>query len=230
MEYEIDLRRYVLAVVRRWPLILLMGLLAAAIAAGWTFTRPTEYLASSSVLLIITETGAQVGTNEPLLEIQTIDPDARRASLSALAQSRAIEAALPPDVVQAIAPANYKPGMFIQSGWLRFAIQGDLLEITAAGNTPENAKALADAWADTFVEYATPLYTDQHSEIKRATSAVLPFEASGQSLVRNTVLAGLFGILLGIVASLLLELTSSRAKLPRRAENDRMVSEPSPTR
>ncbi len=223
MEYEIDLRRYFVAVVRRWPLIVTAAIIAALLAGAWAATRATEYTATASLLMTIVETGSQLGTNEPMLSIDTIDANARRQTIAALAQSTAVETQLAPELIARVAPADYKPGMLVHGGDITVIPVGDLLNIVARGETPEQAKLLADAWTETAVAYIKSLFTDEHSDVQMASTAVLPFEAASRDIARNAVLAGVAGALLGIMIALALEFFRRPAAAPRRVESERAV-------
>jgi uncharacterized protein involved in exopolysaccharide biosynthesis len=191
-EYDdLDLRPYLVAVARRWYWVLGVALLAALLAAGVSSQLPKAYTASSSVLLFIRQTGSQVGTNQPLLRIETIDITARRQGLLALAHSPAIETQIAPADLQRVAPANYRPGML--SSRIAIEADGDLLTISAVAPTPEQAQALADIWATTFVSYADTLYTDEHSQLQLVGKALRPLAPSEPQVQRNAIFAGLLG-------------------------------------
>jgi len=230
VEYEIDLRRYAQAVLRRWPLIVACALSAAIIAGGWSLLQPRVYAATSMVLVLVTQTSSQLGTNEPLLDLETIDAGSRRTSLYELARTAAIEAALPPAVLEAVAPENYEPGMLLQQRQIELESQGDLLKITAKAKSPQQAKELADAWAETYVTYVDHVFDDQHSNVRLASEAVLPFKPAGRGVVRNAVLAGIAGTALGVIAALMLELVYRPKPQSRQVEGDRVIRQPTPSR
>jgi capsular polysaccharide biosynthesis protein len=212
---DIDLRPYLLAIVRRWPWIVGVALLAGALAAGAMAMQPKTYTAAASVLMFIRQTGSQVGVNEPLLTIETIDSNARRQGLLALAESQAIETRIAPDVLARVAPSGYKPGMIVDRQYITVDSRGDLLTISAEAQTPQQAQDLANAWATTYVDYVKTLYTDQHSNVELVGNAVLPFEASGPRVVRNAVIAGLLGAIVAVAAIVLIQLTGATFALPQ---------------
>lgn len=216
-EYDdIDLRPYLIAIARRWYWIVVGALLAALIAAGISTQLPKAYTATTSVLMFIRQTGSQVGTNEPLVRIETIDITARRQGLLALVQSSAIETQIKPEELQRVAPAGYIPGSLTQQ--IAIDADGDLLTIAATAASPEQAQALADIWASTFVSYADTLYTDEHSQMQLAGKALLPTEPSEPQVLRNTVFAGLLGGVAAIAAILLWTLLRPSTHAVRRGE------------
>lgn len=214
---DIDLRPYVVAIIRRWPWIVGAVLLAVAVSAGLTSMLPKTYTATAAVLVFIRQTGSQVGTNDPVLNIETIDVGSRRQGLLALAESEAIESRIAPDVLAQVAPDNYQPGMLVEHQHVTIEANGDLIAITADGQTPQQAQTLANAWATTYVDYVKTLYTDEHSSIQLASSALPPFEPSAPSIGRNAVIAGLLAAIGSISLIVLLQLTRTSIALPQRA-------------
>jgi capsular polysaccharide biosynthesis protein len=229
MEYEIDLRKYIAAILQRWRWIILCTLVAAISAAGLTYIQPRYYTAEAAVLMQIRQTGSQVGLNGPILSIETIDIGARRQGLVALANSSAIEARLPTNVIQNVAPSKYRPGQLVGEH-ITGHINGDLLVISARARTAEQAKELADAWAATYVSYVNELYTDEHSSVQLASNALLPYKPDSLGLVRNTVLASIGAALLSIVAALLIEIIGvPPLARNRRVRTDQPATHPSPS-
>jgi uncharacterized protein involved in exopolysaccharide biosynthesis len=224
---DIDLRPYMIAVVKQWRWIVATVVLTCLVTVFVLYLLPKTYTATASALIFIRQTGSQVGTNEPVLNIETIDVNARRLGIQALAESSAIEMQLPPEVVQQVAPAGYRQGQL--AGKIDARLDGDLLSISANADTPEKAKALADAWTNTYIQYAQPLFTDQHSEIRFASNSILPYEPSGPSLVRNTLVAGLAGLVLATLATVLNEVFRTSAVSPKRAPQKRPASSTYPT-
>lgn len=213
---DIDLRPYVIAIVRRWPWIIGAALLAGLLAVGVTSMLPKTYTATASVLMFIRQTGSQVGSAEPILSIETIDVNSRRQGLLGLAENSAIEARIPPDVLARVTPPDYKPGMIVERDYINITANGDLLTVTARAETPQQAQELANVWASTYVDYTKTLYTDQHSNVTLVGNAVLPFEPSGPNAVRNAVVAALLAAIGAVAGIVLIELTGARLALPQR--------------
>jgi uncharacterized protein involved in exopolysaccharide biosynthesis len=223
----IDLRPYLAGIAKRWywPIgIAMIGAIAAWIIAMQI--QPT-FTATSSVLVFIRQTGSQVGVNEPILRIETIDTGARRQGLVALAQSNTIEAQLPDDAIQQAAPADYRPGRLTQR--ISARAEGDLISISARGSSPQQAKALADTWTRTFAAYANETYTDQHSEVRLAGDALLPYEPTSPRTAMMIALGLGLGFLLGITLALA-ETSTGRSLLRfgRTADAQHAASYPSP--
>lgn len=215
MEYEIDLAAYGRAVLRRWYWVILATVLAAALAVGVSLVLPKTFTATAPVLALVRQTGSQVGVNQPILNIETIDVGARRQGLLALAQSETIATRIAPETLQQVGVAGYKPGQLVQR--IEVTANGDLLEIRARAATPEQAQLLADTWASTYVAYVGQLYTDEHSSVQLAGSAALPYRPSSPRVALNAALASGAALLLASIAAIISELTGFTL-LRRRAQ------------
>jgi capsular polysaccharide biosynthesis protein len=222
-EYDdIDLRPYLLAVARRWYWIVAATLLAAAIAAGISMQMPKSYTATASLVLFIRQTVSQVGVNQSIISVETIDIAARRQGLLALARSNAIEAQIRPEDLQRVAPADYQPGVL--TGRINVEADGDLISISAHAPSPEQAQVLADVWANTYVGYVKTLYNDEHSQVQLAGKALLPAAPSGPQISRNLIFAGLLGASAAVALILILTLVRQTLARPDRARDSRAVA------
>ena len=221
-EYDdIDLRPYLLVVARRWYWIVGAALLAALAAAIISMQLPKTYTATASLLLFIRQTGSQVGVNQSIISVETIDIAARRQGLLALAENSAIEAQFRPEDLQRVATAGYQAGMF--TGRINVDADGDLVHISADAPSPEQAQALADTWANTYVGYVKTLYTDEHSQVQLAGKALLPTTPSGPQVSRNAIFAGLVGGALAVALILILTLARQPTVRPDRARDSRSL-------
>jgi uncharacterized protein involved in exopolysaccharide biosynthesis len=230
MENEFDVRKYVLDVLKRWPIILLATVVAGLTAFGVSMILPKTYTAKSVVLLFVRQTGSQLGVNEALINVESIDSGARRVGLVALAQSDTIESLLPADVVQRIVPDDYKPGLIVRNEQINVVSQGDLLEIRATAPTAQQAKDLADVWATTYVDLIRRLYTDEHTRVEPVSNALLPINPSGPGIIRNTAVGVLSGFLFGLTVAMVMTLFMPKSLAPQRVRADRPTTQPSPTR
>jgi|GEM_PF-5425281 len=230
-EYDdIDLRPYIRAVAKRWLWIVIAIALSAVVAGIISVSLPKEYSAKASVLVFVRQTGLQMSQSEALFDIETIDVNARRQGLLALAQSNAIEANIAPDLLSQVVPHQYKPGMLVQDNYIKVELKGDLLEIVATARSAERAKLLADAWAKTFVSLVDQLYTDQHSRVQLASSAVLPYKPTDPKIFRNIVLAGFVSGLASIVLVLAFEILRPSIMGGRfSVQSKRTLQNPSPS-
>jgi uncharacterized protein involved in exopolysaccharide biosynthesis len=217
MQYEeIDLKPYVFAVLRHWRLIAAAGIVGALVAALVSVSLPKTYTATASVLVAIRQTESQVGLNQTVLEIETIDPSTRRQGLIVLAQSEAIEARLDPAALAQIVERNYKPGMLIDRDQVEVRASGDMIQILATADTPVKAQALANLWTTTFVDYSQQLYDDNFSNVQVVGEALLPYQPSGPATLTHVALGSALGLVLGTIAALILGLTGARVPFSLR--------------
>ncbi len=142
MEAEIDLRPYVLALIRRWRVILLVVVVAMIGAILIAASLPLNYTASADILILPSQSQSAFDprfvTNNTVLGT---DISSRRQSLVALATSQALE-----DQVRAQLPSDLASAA---SGSLarRISVRadGDLLHLETSASDPQVAQVLADS-------------------------------------------------------------------------------------
>lgn len=167
MEQEIDLRPYLQAVVRQWRLIVGVTALAALAAALITISLPRQASARGDVLLI-------ARSPQLTLDARFVDRDAtmvtnsinQRQALVDLASSSELEAR----VAAQLGIAEYEPGALL--GRISVASRSDLLQIEATGDTPADARQLAEAWARSYEIFVNEVYSNSAST-RNALSAPL---------------------------------------------------------
>lgn len=154
MQEDLDIRPYLAAVLRRWPLVLGAGLLAALVVAGLAMAQPQLSRGRSSVLIV--PTVSQV-TLDPRFTTRdaTLLTNAtfQREALITLASSGALEARVADDL--GIAPLV--PGAL--SAQVQVESDGDLIWFTASAADPQQAVRLAESWARTYELMVAELYS-----------------------------------------------------------------------
>src|SRR5688572_8997824 len=108
MEYEIDLRPYAHSVIRRWRLVLIIGVICISLGALFALLWPDSFTATATVFQ--QPTRSQVTLDERFVTNEDIDAAGRRRGLLTLAESTVIEAALPPEVVKDVVEDGYRFG------------------------------------------------------------------------------------------------------------------------
>ncbi|MDP9310899.1 MAG: Wzz/FepE/Etk N-terminal domain-containing protein [Chloroflexota bacterium] len=204
---DFDLRPYVMGVLRRWHWLITAMVLTALVAGAVSLVLPKKYAATAPVLIFIRQTGSELSANTPLLSIETIDVESRRQGLLALATSETVETQLPADVVNRVAGARYRPGLFLQREQISASAEGDLIKIQAVAPSSQQAKALADAWATTYVAQVQKLYTDEHSSVQLAGDALAPLAPISPDLPKNIAAGAFVGLLVGIILAFISEFT-----------------------
>lgn len=162
MEEEIDLKPYILALLRSWYVIILAGVL---VGLGSGLVR---FLTSSP----------QYEARQSLWIVGSISED-QMAALEALATDLAIEQQVAELLREQNAlPVNYELGML--TGQIKVAINGNNMQIIVTTNTQTDAERLAALWTKQVVMLVTELYikdqpaiaiTEQQlAEARRATN------------------------------------------------------------
>jgi capsular polysaccharide biosynthesis protein len=157
MEQEIDLRPYIVALMRRWRVIVLATLAVALLAIAVAALMPQAPQASANVLILATEARVRFDqrfTTDNPSPLTT--PANQRTALIALASSTALE-----DQVKQQLPADFsveplQPGALASQ--VRVSTEGDLLSITVANANPERAQQLASLWAEQYVKLVNEAY------------------------------------------------------------------------
>lgn len=171
MDFEIDLGRYFSALAHRWFWIVLAAALGAALAIAGSFMTPSRYAATSAVLL--SPTRSQVTLDPRFVTNEAIDATARRQALLALAKSPAIETQIPSQTLKTLVPAGYTVGRIASQ--ITVKAEGDLLQVSSTASSPQQAQALANAWALALVDYLNALQgntgtpTTGNAQIRTAT-------------------------------------------------------------
>lgn len=154
MQEDLDIRPYLAAVLRRWPLVLGAGLLAALVVAGLALLQPQLSRGRSSVLIV--PTVSQV-TLDPRFTTRdaTLLTNAtfQREALITLASSGALEARVAADL--GIAPLI--PGSL--SAQVQVEADGDLIWFTASALDQPEAVRIAEAWARTYELMVAEIYS-----------------------------------------------------------------------
>lgn len=153
-EDEIDLRPYVMAVLRHWKIVVGVTVLFAAAAAAVTLATPVTYEASSAVA--IAAPGAQpTPAAKSYLDLATSDK-----VLTALAKDLAGSTGSP-----ALSAADLKSKLT--------ALQGaDPSQVTlqVRETSPDRASKIADAWATAFVAASNYTFNDTQGTLKQLAS------------------------------------------------------------
>jgi len=153
MDDVIDLRPYLLALVRAWPLLLGCTLAAALIAAAFIVTRPPTYEASVNVAIVEYRTKFSL---EPSLETVQ-DTTAQRAALGALVKNPAIAERVLEEVGDNL-PKEYQDVSELMKMVTTNSEQSDIIRIAVHASDPDVAVSVATAWASAYEQHINDLY------------------------------------------------------------------------
>lgn len=153
LDDTIDLRPYLLALVKAWPIVLGVAFVAALAAGVWTLTRPPVYEASVDVAIVEYRTTFSL---EPSIETVQ-DTVAQREALVGLV----INATIAEEVLAEIGdtlPMKYQDMAELMDMVVADGAEGDLVTITARATDPDVAARVATAWAETYEMHINDLY------------------------------------------------------------------------
>ncbi|WP_298820666.1 lipopolysaccharide biosynthesis protein [uncultured Chloroflexus sp.] len=152
-EEEIDLKPYLLALLRRWWIIVGVAIGSALIAGVSAVPRTPTVFASASLLIIPANTqitlDSRFTSRDSLLFTTTTN---QREALLALARDVTLE--------QRVAEAlgrEYRANELLSK--LTFTTDGDLLRITARAETNDEAQQLVTVWAQEYARMVNETYT-----------------------------------------------------------------------
>jgi uncharacterized protein involved in exopolysaccharide biosynthesis len=143
-EDEIDLRPYILAIIKYWWLIILLAAVAGISALVFSLIQAREFQATTTVLLTRSRATLSLAEQFPTIS-EPVDANARMDSLVSIAFSDGIasQALNALDGKLAAQFENYDD--FKES--VEVSSEGDLLLITATAQDPELAVEMANEWA-----------------------------------------------------------------------------------
>lgn len=167
---EIDLRKYLDTLMRRWREIVIITIaivvLAAAAVLTLRFVQAPMYESTATVAIVRTQT--QVNLDERFTtssgEVSNADANSRRSALLGLVSNGAIAERVIAELSDTLDEKEQEPATLLRridaelsSPGGRTA-QSDLIAITARADTPEKAAAIANIWAQHYVQEVNRIY------------------------------------------------------------------------
>ena len=148
MEEEIDLRKYIGVLRRRWKLIVSITVLAVFVAGLVSFLMPPVYEARAAVLI-----------TKFAPEYQASDGGAssQREALIALVKSSAIATQVIEQMGDELEPGEKRAEAMLDK--VQVKQKGDLIEITIKSTDPRKAADIANAWGEVYENYVNSLYS-----------------------------------------------------------------------
>jgi len=167
---EIDLRKYIDILLKRWREILfftvLIVILAAAAVLALRAMEPPMYEAGANVAIVRTQTDVNFDDRFTTSSDsnRTQDVTSRRAALVGLAKSGTIAEAVIADLGDQLDERQRDPARLLRRIDASLSTQNgrtgqsDLIEITASADSPEVAAAIANSWAKHYVQEVNRIY------------------------------------------------------------------------
>ncbi len=159
MEEEIDLRPYILLLLRSWWKIALVSLVAAL--AVWLISAwiPDQYEATSSVAIVRSRTDINL---DPRIvdvaesDILRTDTASRRQALIALVSNNDVALSVLEELGDTLPLENRSVETLLQM--VEATNEGDLININVRSTEPEIAAAVANSWAQNYQNVVNNLY------------------------------------------------------------------------
>ncbi|MFQ5595521.1 MAG: GumC family protein, partial [Anaerolineae bacterium] len=156
---EIDLREYFDVLRRRWLMVLGIPVVAVLVAALLSFfVLPPAYEATAGVVILKARTDVEFAPNIRTELGQDVDIKSRREALQTLATSRAVAAQVIEDLGDQLPDEERRVDLLLDV--VSSKLTGDLLTIQVKNEDPQLAATLANTWAETYVTYVNPLFSD----------------------------------------------------------------------
>jgi len=195
MDDEIDIRRYVLAVVRHWRLIIALTLIGGLAAAGVSLALPNTYEAIALVSVTAARTTLRLDSvnQDTSLPVHAYPELAMSGDVLAAAYAKA----------QPVLPASVNTvTKFAGQLTAESASDPTLLRLKVRDSNPQRAAQIANMWAEVFANQASKLYgqdqanlvvyqqqlVDAKTTLDGAESNLADFQSSNQLAILNAQL------------------------------------------
>jgi capsular polysaccharide biosynthesis protein len=157
MEAELDLRPYIVIILRRWKMLLGFALIATFIASALVVAEPSKFSSTANLLVVPDSNQVTFDSRFTTNEVSQVSTAAlQRQGMLALATSSTLEAltrsSLPPE----LANEYSVPGSML--GAVQVQTDGDLVKIVATAGQEATSQALAESWAKSYQQLVNDLY------------------------------------------------------------------------
>jgi capsular polysaccharide biosynthesis protein len=172
-EIEIDLKKYVLIVTRRWRLLLTCTLIAAILGGLIGLAMPSPYEATSTVAIVKTATQVEFDPRFRTLtqdDIAATNADSRRATFVGLVQNGAIAGTVAQELESILSVEEKNPADLLNKINSAASGRGDLILIKVRDQNPEKAAEIANAWATEYERYVNSLYAGAPADYSLSVS------------------------------------------------------------
>ena len=154
MEDEIDLRKYIDVLLRRWKLIVSITVIAVFVTGLVSFLLPPTYEAKAAVL--VTKGRSEITFEPKYRTYFQEDITSQRKALLAMVKSSAVAIPVIRQLEDELEPAEQRVTNILDKVQVRD--QGDLIQILVRSTDPEKAATIASAWANCYQSYVNSLY------------------------------------------------------------------------
>ncbi len=186
-EDEIDLRQYLDVLIQWWREILAVTLLTILVAAAalLVLSQMEDEVYSAEAQVVIFRTSTEVSFDERYRDVfdetasgQFTTADSRRNALLELVESGSVARAVLAEIGDSLLEGQREPALLLdlieaslpETGGARGS---DLISITAQADAPEEAAALANAWAAAYVVEANRVFSQVPADAAQAIAVQL---------------------------------------------------------
>jgi uncharacterized protein involved in exopolysaccharide biosynthesis len=185
MEEEIDLRAYILVLLKYWKWILGITVAAAAVALAVSFLLPPTYEATA---LVAVQAPQPVVNLDPRLQVLVLSQppqSASRAYLDLAEGDGVLE-----DLFSRLSP---RPAEIQTLRDLRGMVKAragtdpSVVRLTVRARDPQQAARIANLWAETFVAHANRVYGAGEEELRQLEGQLAQAEAELEAAERALI-------------------------------------------
>jgi uncharacterized protein involved in exopolysaccharide biosynthesis len=185
MEEEIDLRAYILVLLKYWKWILGITVAAAAVALAVSFLLPPTYEATA---LVAVQAPQPVVNLDPRLQVLVLSQPPQPASRAYL------ELAEGDGVLEALfSRLSPRPAEIQTLRDLRGMVKAragtdpSVVRLTVRARDPQEAARIANLWAETFVAHANRVYGASEEELRQLEGQLAQAEAELEAAERALI-------------------------------------------
>jgi uncharacterized protein involved in exopolysaccharide biosynthesis len=154
-EGEIDLRPYIQALLHRWWVVVLLGVIAAAVSLG--FSRAQKQTYSSTATILVTRTSATLSLAEQFPTVkEPIDPGSRMSAFLSIARNDSIAIKVYDQVKNMGFPQGQNWALL--KTMVSVSYSGDAILIIASASSSQLAADIANSWAKATVASINSAY------------------------------------------------------------------------
>ena len=164
MEEEIDLRIYIAVLLKHWPWIVGLSLVAALAAFTVSSILPPTYEAEAKVIILKSKTDISF---EPTIRNESEDKVENIAevqqTLLTLVESSDVAAMVLPEIKDLLPSESQNILTLLKK--VEAANTGNVISIKVTDKDPVVAAQLADRWANTYTSYVNQLFNDRSNTL-----------------------------------------------------------------
>ncbi len=191
---DINLRPYILALVRQWWKIALLVILGAVAAAAFTMTKPVKFESTATILLTSRRATLSLAEQFPTVN-DPVDTTSRINAMLSIAQSDSLALQVIQSLGNSLPSTLQNLENFKEVG--KVSAGGNLIIVTAAAENPTLAAEIANAWAKEVVQAINQAYSGEQplAEIQKQGQVVQKQYEAAQAALETAIQENQSGLL-----------------------------------